>query len=159
MKKVFGILMLLLSVFFAGKGFSQDQAGKDDAILKQYFAKKKIKPLRTATGLYYTITRKGTGDNAKVGQRVSMAYYGKFLDGRKFDANVDESFHCNRPFSFNLGTGAVIRGWDEGVQLLNTGARATFYIPSGLAYGPSGNGPIPPNAVIMFDVEVLSINK
>ena len=69
-----------------------------------------------------------------------MNYLGKFLDGKKFDGNVDENYVSTRQvLTFNLGVGQVIKGWDEGVQLLNPGCRATLYIPSGLAYGP-GDG-------------------
>jgi FKBP-type peptidyl-prolyl cis-trans isomerase len=89
-----------------------------------------------------------------------MNYTGKTLDGKMFDSNTDPSKGHVQPFGFTLGVGQVIKGWDEGVQLLNLGSRATFFIPSGLAYGDRGAGAaIPPNAVLMFDVEVLSIDK
>lgn len=153
MKSVFFLCTVLLS--FAS--FAQtDQKAKDEKLLKDYFAKNKIKATRTGSGLYYVITKKGSGENAKKGQMVAMNYLGKFMDGKKFDANVDDNFNNIRPFQFTLGIGQVIQGWDEGVQLLNPGSRATLYLPSGIAYGPSGRGPIPPNSVLVFDVEVLS---
>ncbi len=147
---------MLLS--FVGFGQDAGQKAKDEATLKAYFAKNNIKATRTPSGLYYVITKKGTGANAQKGQRVSMKYLGKFLDGKKFDANVDDNFNSTRPFAFTLGVGQVIAGWDEGVQLLNPGCRASLYLPSGLAYGPGGTGPIPPNSVLIFDVELVSIN-
>ena len=87
-----------------------------------------------------------------------MNYLGKFLDGKKFDGNVDENFKSTRaPLQFTLGVGQVIAGWDEGIQLLNPGTRATLYIPSAIGYGPNGRGPIPPNTVMVFDVELISV--
>ena len=88
-----------------------------------------------------------------------MKYLGTFLDGKKFDGNVDDNFNSTRPFPFTLGIGQVIKGWDEGVQLLNPGCRATLYLPSGLAYGERAMGPIPANSILVFDVELLSVEK
>ena len=135
------------------------QAKADDEILQNYFAKNNIKPTKTASGLYYVMNTKGLGPTAKPNKKITMNYTGKFLDGKPFDSNTDPQFHHVSPFSFILGVGQVIRGWDEGVQLLNLGSKATFYIPSSLAYGESGNGPIGPNAVLVFDVELVGIDK
>ena len=129
----------------------------EDKQLKDYFAKNNIKATGTESGMYYVITKQGTGDNAKAGQKVSMSYLGKLLNGKVFDKNVDSNFVCTRPFTFNLGQHQVIQGWDEGVQLLNKGTRATFYLPSYLAYGPRGTGGIPPNSILIFDVELTNI--
>jgi FKBP-type peptidyl-prolyl cis-trans isomerase len=136
-----------------------DQDVVDDKIIKEYIAKNNIKATRTESGLYYVITQKGLGPNAKPGKKVTMNYTGKLLDGTTFDSNVDPKFSHVAPFTFQLGSGQVIKGWDEGVQLLNMGEHATFIIPSGLAYGPGGNHGIPPNAVLLFDVELVSIDK
>ena len=149
-------LFLACTLLFAYTGFAQDQKTTDDQILKEYFTKNHIKATKTASGLYYVITKKGTGANAKKGQTVSMSYLGKFLDGKKFDGNVDDNFKNLRPLQFQLGVGQVVPGWDEGIQLLNPGTRATLYLPSGIGYGPGGRGPIPPNTIMMFDVELLS---
>ena len=159
-KNVLGSLLLVCAMFASFTGMAQDQKAIDDKILTEYFTKNKIKAMKTPSGLYYTISKKGTGENAKAGKQVSMNYLGKFLDGKKFDGNVDENFAPaggRTPLAFTLGVGQVIKGWDEGVQLLNKGARGTLYIPSGLAYGPNGRGPIPPNSILMFDVELLSM--
>ena len=152
-----GFFSLVATLGFAQGNPSQKYV--DDKVLVEFFSDNKIKATRTPSGLYYVITKKGSGENAKPGQNVSMKYLGTFLDGKKFDANVDANFNCTRPFTFPLGMGRVIKGWDEGVQLLNEGCRATLYIPSGLAYGASGGGPIPPNSILVFDVEVVSIGK
>jgi FKBP-type peptidyl-prolyl cis-trans isomerase len=151
-----GALLLVCSVLRPASGFAQDQKAIDDKILTEYFTKNKIKASKTESGLYYTISKKGEGIKAKPGQKVTMKYLGKFLDGNKFDSNVDDNFNMVRPLTFTLGVHQVIPGWDEGVQLLNTGARGTLYIPSGLAYGPSGRGRIPANSVLVFDVELVS---
>ena len=158
-KTLLGSLLLICVMFVAGKSLAQGQSAIDDKILTDYFAKNHIKATKTPSGLYYVITQKGTGPNARANQKVSMNYIGKFLDGRVFDANVDESgkpVNGRQALNFTLGIGQVIRGWDEGVQLLNQGSKGVLYLPSSIAYGPSGNGPIPPNAVLVFNVELLS---
>ena len=152
-------LLLAATVLFSfsASSLAQDQKKIDDDLLKKHFAKNKIKATKTATGLYYVISKKGTGPNAKAGQNVSMKYQGKFLDGKQFDGNMDDNFNLQRPtpLQFQLGKGMVIAGWDEGIQLLNKGCRATFYIPSGLGYGPGGRGPIPANTCMVFNVELV----
>ena len=96
----------------------------------------------------------GTGATAAAGDTISVLYTGTFLDGRVFDAS---SLHGNVPFTFRLGAGAVIAGWDQGLVGMKVGGKRRLTIPSSLAYGPSGSGPIPPNTPLKFDVELLSI--
>jgi FKBP-type peptidyl-prolyl cis-trans isomerase FkpA len=137
-----------------------NQAETDDKLLKDYFAKNNIKAEKTPSGLYYSISQQGLGNNAKPGNKVTMNYTGKTLDGKVFDSNTDPSKGHVQPFTFTLGQGQVIKGWDEGVQFLKLGSRGTLYIPSALAYGERGaGGAIPPNAVLIFDVEVTGIDK
>jgi FKBP-type peptidyl-prolyl cis-trans isomerase len=160
-KNLLGSLLLVSTVLFATNASAQNQDEKDEQILKEYFSRNHIKATRTASGLYYTIDKKGTGPNAKAGQTVNVNYLGKFLDGKKFDGNVDENYQPvpgRNVLTFVLGTGRVIRGWDEGIALLNKGCRATIYLPSSLGYGSGGSGPIPPNTVLMFNVELLGAN-
>lgn len=137
------------------------QAPIDDKLLEEYIAKNNIKATKTASGMYYSITKPGSGPNAKAGENVTMSYIGKTLEGKQFDANVDESFKPldgKQPFTFPLGQQRVIKGWDEGVALLNKGSRAVFYIPSRLAYGPQDQGPdLPANSILVFNVEVKDI--
>lgn len=130
----------------------------DDKILQDYFQTHKITNVKkTASGLYYTISRKGTGIFPKEGQEVTVNYTGRNLNGEKFDSNVLPEFHHVEPFSFTLGKHNVIKGWDEGVALMNKGMKATFYIPSTLGYGERGSGDkIAPNAILIFDIELLS---
>ena len=137
-----------------------DYAKIDDKIIKDYLTKNNIQATKTPSGLYYVIKQKGLGENAKPGKKVTMNYTGQTLDGKIFDSNVDPHFGHVQPFSFALGMGQVIRGWDEGVQLLKLGSKATFYIPSGLAYGEQGaGGAIGPNTVLSFDVELVQIDN
>jgi len=132
----------------------------DDKLLQDYFAKNNIKANKTASGLYYVISQKGLGPNAKAGKKITMNYTGKTLDGNVFDSNTDPKFSHVSPFSFTLGQGQVIKGWDEGVQLLKLGSKGTLYIPSYLGYGATGAGKaIPPNAILIFDVEVSGIDN
>jgi FKBP-type peptidyl-prolyl cis-trans isomerase FkpA len=96
-----------------------------------------------------------TGASPKPGQLVTVHYTGWLTDGAKFDSSVDR----DDPFAFVLGTGQVIQGWDEGVATLKVGEKARFTIPPEKAYGPDGYpGAIPPNATLIFEVELLSIS-
>jgi len=110
--------------------------------------------MKTESGLEYVETQAGTGAQAKAGDTVRVHYTGKFLDGKVFDNSVSRG----EPLEFPLGKGRVIRGWDEGIALMKVGGKATLTIPPKLAYGESGaGGVIPPNATLIFDVELVSI--
>jgi FKBP-type peptidyl-prolyl cis-trans isomerase len=112
-------------------------------------------PIETASGLRYIDHGGGAGALAAAGDRVSVHYTGMFEDGRTFDSSVDRG----QPFQFALGQGQVIRGWDEGVAGMRVGDRRRLIIPSALAYGSRGaGGVIPPNATLVFEVELLKIN-
>ena len=108
----------------------------------------------TDSGLKYEDLVEGDGPAAAAGQKVSVHYTGWLTDGRKFDSSVDR----NEPFSFPLGAGMVIRGWDEGVAGMKVGGRRRLTIPPQLGYGARGaGGVIPPNATLVFEVELLGI--
>ncbi len=159
-KSIINSVLFACSLLVTVTGFAQGQKTIDDNLLKDYFAKNHINATKTASGLYYSISKQGTGKNAMRGQTVTMNYTGKTLDGKTFDSNTDPNFRHVQPFNFSLGMGQVIKGWDEGVQLLNLGSKATLFIPSGLAYGERAMGnSIPPNSVLIFDVEVVNIDK
>jgi FKBP-type peptidyl-prolyl cis-trans isomerase len=111
----------------------------------------------TPSGLSYTISHEGTGAIAKSGDTVSMNYTGMFSDGKKFDSNVDPAFQHVTPFTFTIGAGMVIKGWDEGIAGMKIGEKRTLHIPYTLGYGASGYGPIPAKADLTFDVELLDI--
>ena len=96
----------------------------------------------------------GEGAEPEVGQTVIVHYTGRLVDGTKFDSSVDRG----TPFSFRLGTGQVIRGWDEGVKGMKVGGKRKLTIPPALGYGPRGaGGVIPPNATLVFEVELLGV--
>jgi peptidylprolyl isomerase len=107
----------------------------------------------TSSGLEIEDTVAGTGDAARNGQVVTVHYTGTLADGTEFDSSVGE-----QPFTFTLGAGDVIDGWDEGVQGMKVGGERTLVIPSDLAYGEGGQGPIPPNATLTFDIMLLAAN-
>lgn len=111
--------------------------------------------ITTKSGLKYFVTQHGTGERTKQGWLLLVHYTGTFLDGKKFDSSVDR----DEPFSFVLGKGQVIKGWDEGLSLLNVGDKATFIIPYELAYGENGRATIPPKSTLIFDVEVLMMKE
>jgi FKBP-type peptidyl-prolyl cis-trans isomerase FkpA len=109
----------------------------------------------TDSGLKYEDLTPGEGEMAAAGQRVAVHYTGWLTDGKKFDSSVDR----DEPFSFTLGKGMVIRGWDEGVEGMRIGGKRKLTIPPQLGYGAAGaGGVIPPNATLVFDVELLAIN-
>jgi len=108
----------------------------------------------TESGLRYKIIQKGSGDKAESGKNVSVHYEGSLLSGQVFDS----SYKRNEPIGFQLGVGQVIKGWDEGISLLQVGDKARFVIPSDLAYGSAGaGGVIPPDATLIFDVELMKV--
>jgi FKBP-type peptidyl-prolyl cis-trans isomerase FkpA len=110
--------------------------------------------ITTPSGLIYVDLSEGEGEAAQAGQRVSVHYTGWLTDGTKFDSSKDR----NDPFDFPLGAGHVIRGWDEGVQGMKVGGVRKLTIPPELGYGTRGaGGVIPPNATLVFEVELLKI--
>ncbi|MEN8172910.1 MAG: FKBP-type peptidyl-prolyl cis-trans isomerase [Chloroflexota bacterium] len=110
--------------------------------------------MKTDSGLKYIEEKAGSGTQAQVGNTVSVHYTGKFLNGDVFDS----SYNRGQPIEFTLGQGQVIKGWDEGITLMKVGGKAQLTIPPELAYGESGaGGVIPPNATLIFDVELVAV--
>jgi FKBP-type peptidyl-prolyl cis-trans isomerase len=133
------------------------QKATDDSLLQDYFKKNNLQPQKTASGLYYIIEKPGTGDNIKSGQDATVIYTGTLLDGKEFDSNDPKTHKDKQPFTVKVGQHQVIEGWDEGLQLLKKGSVAKLFIPSGLGYGANSGGPIPPNSVLVFDVEIKDV--
>ena len=124
------------------------QKATEEKELKEYFAKNNISPVRAPRGTYVLVKEKGTGTPATVGKFLTVKYLGTGLaDGKEFDRGV---------YVFQLGPGAVIQGWHDGLSLFNQGGKGVLYIPGTLAYGPQG-GPGGPYAELVFDVEVLGV--
>lgn len=127
---------------------AQEEEGK----LEKYIADNKLTVKKTQSGLRYYITQNGTGATPSTKSKVSVHYTGKLLNGQKFDSSVDRG----EPFSFTLGVGQVIKGWDEGIALLNKGSKAVLLIPSYLGYGSRGaGGSIGPFEPLQFEVELI----
>jgi len=108
----------------------------------------------TASGLTYIVTKHGDGEQLKAGDNVIVNYTGLLSSGLKFDSSLDRG----EPFSFPLGAGKVIKGWDEGLQKLRVGDHATLIIPASIGYGSRGaGGVIPPDATLVFIIEVVGV--
>ncbi len=128
------------------------QAEADDALIQAFLKDKGIDAQKTDSGIYYVIKKEGTGKSATPANTVKVHYEGYLLDGTVFDS----SYQRGETIEFPLNR--VIPGWQESIPLLKEGGKGTFYIPSGLAYGPRGaGGVIKPNAVLAFDVELFEV--
>ncbi len=134
--------------------------------LAKYLAENKINTKATASGLVFISKKAGSGAKAEAGKTVSVNYTGTLLDGKMFDTSVEADarkgniYDANRkfkPIEFPLGQGQVIPGWDEAIAMMKVGEKATILIPSTIAYGPNGSGPIPPFSTLKFDVELVSV--
>ena len=162
MKKSFFAVILMLSVC-AGFAFTQTRKRTVRRPVKRPIVKKIVTPKKpmtpqqavtTASGLTYIITKQGTGAQLKAGDNIIVNYTGLLTNGQKFDSSLDRG----EPFSFPLGAGRVIKGWDEGFAKLKVGDHATLVIPSSIAYGTRGaGGVIPPDATLIFIVEVIGV--
>ena len=133
---------------------AEKQKSVDDENIQKYMKEQNLTAQKTPSGMYYIITKKGTGPTPKPGQIVAVQYRGTTFDGNEFDSSAK---HGGAPFEFQIGQGQVIQGWDEGIALLNKGSKATLLIPSTMAYGQHGSGAIPPDASLRFEVELVDI--
>ena len=159
----------IIRVGAAAEAFKSDQKAFD-AILANFEKDKRAKELEameaeqtlideqwpkavtTPSGLKYVVVEEGTGETPKKGQVVTVHYTGKLLNGKKFDSSYDRK----QPIDFPVGAGQVIKGWDEALLGMKKGEKRVLIIPPTLGYGPSGRGPIPPNAIMVFDVELIN---
>lgn len=125
---------------------------QEQPALEKYIADNNIKAKPSASGIYYIETKKGSGPTPKLNDTVVVNYTGKTLDGNVFDTNEGRG-----PARFALEEGRLIQGWIEAIPMMKKGGKATLVLPSALGYGPTGNGPIPPYAPLVFDVELIDV--
>lgn len=149
------LIILVLAAFFIYRTWNNHKLAEENFAKGQAFLAENAKKegiVTTESGLQYEVLQPGTGtEHPKATSKVKVHYEGKLLDGTVFDS----SYKRNEPIVFGLNQ--VIKGWTEGVQLMVVGEKTRFYIPSNLAYGKTGSGPIPPAATLIFDVELLDI--
>jgi len=143
-----------VEAFRTFEGAREKREAEEKAKQKELLAKVAAGYDETESGLRYKIIQKGNGKQPKKGDTVSVHYKGMLLDGTVFDS----SYKRKQPIEFAVGVGQVIAGWDEGIMLLHEGDKARFVIPPNLAYGSRGaGGVIPPNATLIFDVELMKV--
>lgn len=151
------------------QALNEKAEAEEQGILESFLSENNITTAPTASGMYYIPSKEGTGKQAEAGKKVKVHYEGKLLDGTYFDTSVEEVAKAQglyderrapyTPFEFDLGIGKVIRGWDEGIALMKEGGKATFIIPSNLAYGSREfpGGIIKPFSTLVFDVELIEV--
>ena len=151
MKLVQSIALIgILLISFSCKKDNDDQAAINDKIIKDYIAENSLDAEPTGTGLYVVINEEGSGFNPSQNSNVSVYYKGYFTDGEVFDETGRE------PISFKLSQ--VIQGWQEGIPYFKPGGSGILLIPSALGYGSDDVGAIPANSVLIFDIDLVTVN-
>jgi FKBP-type peptidyl-prolyl cis-trans isomerase FkpA len=143
------IFTLLFSFSSCKKRKAEKQAKEDEEIIQKYISDNKLSATATGSGLYYVISKQGTGANPSLGSSVTVAYSGYFTDGSTFDQSTSAGI------TFDLAS--VIKGWQEGIPYFKKGGKGILIIPSALAYGTAGSSGIPPNTVIIFTIDLLDV--
>lgn len=138
---------------------AEEQLIIDRKIIEDYLAENDITAEVTPTGIYYQVLRRGNGVKAENGKTVKVHYLGKFLDGQIFDS----SYATGQPYVFRVGAtsdrNSPIKAWHQALPLMHQGDELRIYVPSGLAYGRFGSQTIPPNANLMFDMDLLEVQN
>ena len=141
----------LVAVFYVASFAVAAQNSGEEKKAEEEIAKYEKKAKKTPSGLKYVVLREGKGDKPAKGQQIDTHYVGRFMDGRIFDQSLNRG-----PFTFNVGTGKVIKAWDEALLDMRLGEKRALIVPPALGYGESGaGGVIPPNATLFFEVERL----
>lgn len=149
MKYIYPVIVLLLLLPSCAKKKAKKQAEEDDNIIKEYIATHNLIATKTESGLYYVIENQGTGAGCSGFSDVTVAYTGYFTD--------DTQFEQSDAAGITLNLGGVIEGWHEGVPYFKEGGTGKLLCPSALAYGTNGNATIPPNTVIIFDINLIDV--
>ncbi|NPA45155.1 MAG: FKBP-type peptidyl-prolyl cis-trans isomerase [Chlorobi bacterium] len=152
MKKLISLITIIALIFFTS---CKSDLEKELDKIEDYIEEHNITVEPTESGLYYIETLEGTGLQASAGDSVTVHYRGTFIDGELFDSSYDRG----EPYSFILGVGEVIQGWDEGISYMKEGGKAQLIIPSNLAYGPYGYWSIPGYTTLIFDVELIDVKQ
>jgi len=142
------IWAILLGLSLFTMACEKNKAENEMDLLNAYLLENNITVAPTASGIYYIEILKGSGPDAKGGDRVEVRYKGTYIDGEEFDSGT---------FPFTLGIGQVIPGWDEGINYMNEGGKAILIIPSSMGYGPSDYHDIPGYSTLIFEVELINI--
>jgi FKBP-type peptidyl-prolyl cis-trans isomerase len=144
----YSLFFIVLISFLISSCNKETLSGPEDDQIENYIKTKNITVTeKTTSGLRYILTKTGTGASVKKGQYLNVNYVGKFLTDKKFDSGN---------FDFQLGAGRVVAGFDEGIAKMKVGEKATIIFPSALGYGAGGQGSIPGNSPLLFDIEVVS---
>lgn len=142
------------------------RASADSTVIATYLSENKISATYALPGIFYVVQKEGKGEKASAGKTAYVSYEGHVLNGNFFDTNIESVAKANKydnggrysPYPVVVGTESVIRGWDEMLQLMNKGMKVTLYVPPSLGYGARSMGPnIPPNSILVFDMEVVDI--
>jgi FKBP-type peptidyl-prolyl cis-trans isomerase FkpA len=141
-------LLLLLTLVLSSCLKKDNQPEIDDQIIQNYLKKNNLTATKHPSGLYYIMTQEGTGDSPNISNTVEVKYQGRLTDGTVFDET-----ETDKTASFELS--GLIYGWQIGITMMKKGGKATLFIPSGLGYGNNEIGPIPPNSVLIFDIELV----
>lgn len=141
------LVFFLLILTFSSCKKEEKRAEADELTIAAYVKAYDLNAQRTSSGLYVVIDEPGTGSSCDITSTVTVAYKGYFDNNQVFEENAGATFPLAN----------VIKGWQEGIPYLKEGGKGKLLIPSGLAYGPSGQGPIPPNTVLIFDVELINV--
>ncbi|MFZ4544999.1 MAG: FKBP-type peptidyl-prolyl cis-trans isomerase [Saprospiraceae bacterium] len=139
-----------------GKKRSDEIGTEVKKVIADFKAKKLPNVVKTASGLQYYISQQGTGEKVEKGSKASVQYYGALMNGETFDDSFSRGME---PFTLAVGEGQVIPGWDEGLTYFNAGSKGYLFIPSNLAYGDKGTGPIKPNSDLIFYIEISEVTK
>jgi len=142
--------LLVASVLLLSCSTKNNQPEIDDQLIRNYLVSKQLTATKDASGIYYIMTAVGTGSAPTAASTVEVKYRGSLISGTVFDQTATDK-------TFTYALSGLIKGWQIGIPLMKTGGKATFYIPSGLGYGSSGIGSIPPNSVLIFDIELISV--